>query len=465
MTKAALWGLSWRSKTPFIVTTVALGLFTDLFLYGLPLPLLPYILKERLRLPATKIQSYLSSLLAAHTLSSLCFCPVAGILTDRFSARKLPYLIGVVALLLATILFFLGHNMATLVIARVLQGSTGAFVWTVGQAILIDTVGAENVGKATGSIYGMISVGVVAAPVLGGILYHRIGFAGPLALGCSLLGVDLIMRLLMVDKKIAAGLGIKNREPAEQHQHSEDTWEEGPQDPLLKTPHVQAYLIPAEQPRVIQSYPILYCFKDARMLTANWITLIQAILLSALDATVPTVGEEYYDFNSLQTGLLFLPILLPCLILGPVAGRIMDRRGSRIVVVLGFGLVAPVFILLRIVQPGGHIRILIYCIILTLCGTCLAATNPPALVEPLLVIEGYQKANPELFGPNGQYGQVSSVTGLVYNAGTALGAVLAGTLKNAVGYGNMNLVTAALALVTALLGFFYTSAKPVDRED
>ena len=58
----------------------------------------------------------------------------------------------------------------------------------------------------------------------------------------------------------------------------------------------------------------------AGMLTANWITLIQATLVGSLDATVPTVAEEYYGFNYLQTGLLFIPIVLPMLIIGPVAG-------------------------------------------------------------------------------------------------------------------------------------------------
>ncbi|KAI9700875.1 MAG: hypothetical protein M1836_002245 [Candelina mexicana] len=464
MTKAAPWGLTWRSKTPFIMTTVALGLFTDLFLYGLPVPLLPYILEDRLRLPATEIQNHSSSLLAAHAVSAAVFCPIAGILTDKFSARKVPYLTGVLALLLSAVLFFLGGNMTTLVIARVLQGISGGLVWTVSQAILIDTVGAENVGKATGSIYGTISIGVLAAPVLGGILYHRTGVAGPLALGCSLLGVDLIMRLLMVEKKVAVEFGFSDGDPAERGQHSEDAHNEGAENPLLKTPQNQAYVIPPEQPLVIRSYPILYCFKDVRMLTANWITLVQATLLGTLDATVPTVGEEYYDLNSLQAGLLFIPILLPVLAIGPVAGWMTDRQGPKTIVVWGFGLLVPIFILLRIVQPGGLTQILIYCIILTLCGTCLAATNPPALVESTLVTEKYHKANPEMFGPNGPYAQISSITGFMYNAGTALGPLLAGALKNAVGYGNMNLVTAALSLITALLGFFYTGGKPVDMD-
>ena len=108
MTKAALWGVRWRSKTSFIITTVALGSFTDLFLYGLPVPLLLYILEDRLHLPATKVQSHSSSLLAAHAISTVIFCPIAGIPTDKFSGRKLPYLTGVLVLLLATILFFPG---------------------------------------------------------------------------------------------------------------------------------------------------------------------------------------------------------------------------------------------------------------------------------------------------------------------------------------------------------------------
>ena len=120
---------------------------------------------------------------------------------------------------------------------------------------------------------------------------------------------------------------------------------------------------------------------------------------------------------------------------------------------------------MRIVQPGGPIQVWIYCVILTLCATCLATTNPPALVESTLVVEKYYKANPEIFGPNGPYAQISSITGFMYNAGTAIGLLLAGALKDAVGYGNMNLVTAALSLITALLAFFYTGGKRIKTAD
>ena len=53
----------------------------------------------------------------------------------------------------------------------------------------------------------------------------------------------------------------------------------------------------------------------------------------------------------------------------------------------------------------------------------------------------------------------------MYNAGSALGPLLAGDLKDAVGYGNMNLAAAALSLLTALLAFFYIEGKSPDTAD
>lgn len=310
----------------------------------------------------------------------------------------------------------------------------------------------------------MLSVGVLAAPVLGGILYHRAGIQGPLALGCSLLGLDLIMWLLIVEKKNTSKFGPEYEDPEGERQNLEGPDEGGEQDALLQKPPDPVYVIPSGQPWLIQSYPILYCFKDSRMLTANWITLMQAALVATLDATVPIIGEASYGFTSLQTGLLFIPILLPSLVLGPLAGGILDRQGPKTMVVWGFGLLVPIFLSLQLVRPGGIDQILMYALILTLCGTCLAVTSPPALVESTLVVEKYHQANPEVFGAHGPYAQASSITGLVYNAGTALGALVAGALNDAIGYGNMNLVTAALSFVTAILGWFFLNEKLADRK-
>ena len=42
--------------------------------------------------------------------------------------------------------------MAVLAVARVLQGISAAVVWTIGLALVLDTVGPENLGKTIGSV-------------------------------------------------------------------------------------------------------------------------------------------------------------------------------------------------------------------------------------------------------------------------------------------------------------------------
>ena len=150
-------GLAWRSNTLFIVSTVGIGLFTDLFLYGLVVPILPFILRDRVSLPEDQIQTYVSALLAAYAGASVLFSPPAGVIADKTSSRQAPFLVGLVALLAATLMLFLGQSIPVLILARVLQGVSGAVVWTIGLALLLDTVGPANLGKTIGSVSHDIS--------------------------------------------------------------------------------------------------------------------------------------------------------------------------------------------------------------------------------------------------------------------------------------------------------------------
>lgn len=145
-------GLRWRSSTFFITSTVGIGLFTDLFLYGLVVPILPFMLRDRIDLPQAQIQSHVSALLAAYAGASVLFSLPAGILADRTSTRQLPFLAGLVAQLMATLMLLLGQNIPVLVVARMLQGISAAVVWTIGLALVLDTVGPDNLGKTIGSV-------------------------------------------------------------------------------------------------------------------------------------------------------------------------------------------------------------------------------------------------------------------------------------------------------------------------
>ena len=145
-------GLHWRSNTFFIIATVAVGLFTDLFLYGLIVPVLPFLLRDRVGIPISDAQPHVDGLLSAYAGASVLFSPIAGVIADRTVSRQLPFMCGLSALLLATLLLYLGQTEPILIFARVLQGISAAVVWTIGLALCLDTVGPENLGKTIGSV-------------------------------------------------------------------------------------------------------------------------------------------------------------------------------------------------------------------------------------------------------------------------------------------------------------------------
>lgn len=138
-----------------------MGMFTDLFLYGLIVPVLPFMLKDRVGVPDDQVQANVSALLAAFGASSVIAAPVAGVLADRIETRQAPFLAGIGALFAATLLLFLGTTVPVLAIARILQGISAALVWTIGLALCLETVGPENLGKTIGSV--CFGIHVVAA--------------------------------------------------------------------------------------------------------------------------------------------------------------------------------------------------------------------------------------------------------------------------------------------------------------
>ncbi|KAI1412084.1 MFS transporter-like protein [Hypoxylon sp. FL1857] len=480
--KSPPWALSWRSNTLFIIATVAVGLFTDLFLYGLVVPVLPFMLRNRLSIPDNEIQSYVSNLLAAYAGASVIFSVPAGWVADRTSSRQAPFLSGLAALLAATIMLAFGRTVAVLFAARVLQGISAAVVWTIGLAMILDTVGPENLGKVVGSIFSFISVGELMAPVIGGALYEKTGYSGVFGVAAGVLGLDFLMRLLVVEKKTAAkyydelppdrgveqhrthnGYGSVRRSEEDAGDRDRGSTESDALLPNKRHKDEDSYKIHHEPSRIVRALPILVCFRSPRLLVGLSLAFVQASLLAVFDATIPTEAQSLFGFTSLQAGLLFIALDIPYLVLGPVAGWAVDRYGTKLAAVFGFGYLVPVLILLRLPSDrilSGADNVVLYCALLALNGVGLAVIGSPSVVETSDVVQKFNKANPGFFGANGPYAQLYGFNSLFFCAGLTVGPVVAGALRDGVGYGNMNLVFAVVAAITAILSFLVIGGKP-----
>ncbi|KAI9841946.1 MAG: hypothetical protein M1837_000266 [Sclerophora amabilis] len=463
-------GLEWRSNTLFIVSTVGIGLFTDLFLYALLVPILPFLLQDRIQLPGDQVQSHVSGLLAAYAGASVLFSLPAGIIADRVSTRQAPFLLGLTALLAATLMFAFGQSLAVLTIARILQGASAAVVWTIGLAMVLDTVGPENLGKTIGSIFGFISIGELLAPVLGGVLYEKAGYGGVFGVGGAILGVDFIMRILVIEKKTAAKYEDvdPNHRDHNPHRDATDPEDDNGNEPSEEDPLIgkkaeeedEAFKIPPGQHKFIKYFPLGFALKDPRLLVALLLAFVQATLLSSFDATLPTEAAALFNFESLKASLLFIALVLPYLLLGPVCGWAVDRYGTKPAATIGFGYLVPCLILLRLPHQGGTAQVVLLCALLALCGVGLAIIGSPSIVESSFVVQKYDTVNPGFFGEQGPYAQLYGINSMVFSAGLTLGPILGGALRDSVGYGNANLALAGLCLVTSILGFIFVGGYP-----
>ena len=319
-------------------------------------------------------------------------------------------------------------------------------------------------------IFSILSVATLFAPVLGGILYAKTGYGGVFGLGVAFLALDFLMRLLVIEKKVAAKYSPPTSPSCASTTSSSDP-EAAPlaeSTPLLANscPSSQSlYDLPPPKTALTRVLPILLCLRNPSLLTAFFLGLIQALLLGAFDATVPLVASTRYNFDSLSAGLLFLPLGASDLLFGPLFGWAVDRYGTKPLAVLGYTYLVPALTLLRLPRPHpapGQTpqQVALFAALLALSGVGLAVINAPALVEAGAVVERFWKANPALFGDRGPYAQLYGFNSMVWSGGLTLGPLVAGSLRERIGYGDMCAVLAGVCAVTAGLAVGFVEGTP-----
>ena len=155
---------------------VCVAVFTDVFLYAVIVPVVPFAIEERVGIEPNDVGRWVSILLGVYGGALLVAAPVSGVVADKWlRSRQVPLLGGLCILLGSTVMFCLGRSIPVLVAARVLQGASAGVVWTIALALLSDTVGKDQSGRALGFVAASYSVGTLISPMLGGIVYREGG--------------------------------------------------------------------------------------------------------------------------------------------------------------------------------------------------------------------------------------------------------------------------------------------------
>lgn len=201
---------------------MALAIFTDIFYYALIVPVVPFSLTVQVGISEDQVQHWTSILLSCYSVALFVGSPIAGLYADHTSSRRWPLLIGLLALTGSTLLLCFGKTIGLLVLGRLLQGFSAAIVWSVGCALLVDTM-KNAIGMALGYLGISMSVGLLIAPVIGGAVYSAVGYYAVYYIAFGVVAVDILLRLVMIEKKVAKqwidededpiSSGIEGRQP------------------------------------------------------------------------------------------------------------------------------------------------------------------------------------------------------------------------------------------------------------
>lgn len=492
--------LKFRSSRTFIIITVASAVFTDIFAYGIVVPVFPFALTERASIAPEDVQTWISIFLAVYGAALLVASPVFGWLGDRNESRQIPFLLGLVALGGSTAMLCVGNSIAIFTAGRVLQGVSAAVVWCTGLALLVDTVGPEEIGTAMGYVGLSMSLAILLAPLLGGVVFETAGYYSVYAMAFGLIIVDIILRLAMIEPRIAKkwlveesveGEGGSQEKAASEEGESQETTD--PREAQEKTtseetgsshgntsappaektiheiqpfternpsstPSNAAEAVAAESPSLPTPFrkfisrlpPIIFLFGSRRILCALWACTMQASLLTSFDSILPLFVRDTFHWNAIGAGLVFLPLVAASFV-GPVIGTLSDKYGPRWFATSGFVLACPFLILLRLVDNDSLNHKVMLCAFLTVVGAGLTLAIIPVMAEMAYAVEAKaQRSPPGFFGKNGAYAQAYGLFNMAWAAGSMIGPLLAGLVREAEGWGTATLILGCVSIFTAV---------------
>ncbi|KAF9922358.1 hypothetical protein FBU30_007556 [Linnemannia zychae] len=389
-----------RRSPNFILFTVFLALFVDMANYGIIVPIIPFIVSEKMNGGAIDT----GILLAVYAVGILLSSPLFGILGDRFVSRRVLMLIGLLGMLLSTILFMAATNFYVFLIARLLQGVAGGSVWTLGLALITDVFPANVLGVQMGKALVGYTLGLMMGPPLGGILYERGGYQAPFIFCCVITLIDFGCRALIIEEReeIVKALRVQGK----QDEASEE----------------EAEVVAARKKERLEDQTSFWrLIKNKRLLACIIVTACNSFVFSGAEPTVPLHLASAFNLTSERIGLVFLAFSLPTLT-APISGALSDSFGAKVLCTVAIVLCATSIILTGIYQHSLAMIIFLF----TIIGTTGTAILTPVLGEISAVVRTTGAAD--------GFARAYAMFTMAFSIGVLVGPIVCGIVYERLGF-------------------------------
>jgi DHA2 family multidrug resistance protein len=294
-------------------------------------------------------QESINWVLTSYIVASAIALPISGWLADRIERKRL-LLISVVGFTVTSMLCASAVSLSEIVVFRALQGVTGAFIVPLAQATLFDINPSSKHGQAMALFGGGIMIGPILGPVLGGWLTDNYNWRWvflvnlPVGIICTVLLMRYMPRSERHERKfdvfgfalLAIALGALQMflDRGEQKDWFE-SWE------IIVEAGVAiaaawmfvVHIVTSKSPLFERSM-----FADRNFSSSLIFMAVTGVLLLAGLALLPPLLQNLYGYSVLQSGFLTAPRGVGTLISMLLAGRLVGRVDSRLLVGIGVAL-------------------------------------------------------------------------------------------------------------------------------
>ena len=318
--------------------------------------------------------------------------------------------------------------------SRVFQGAAASLLWIISMATIADTVGSAHMGKTMGIIGPIFSAGALFGPMIGGLLLSSVGYWHTWIAALVMISLDLLLRLAMIDRpKPSAGTPGADTVPSDEARiHRGPFTTNLDKSSKSNTPEASCAAVPPSKSpcskpssrtsampstslypisTAAEATPLLYTFsqplcppppameplsnagyflcilRQKRVMSSALITIMLSIVWSSFNTTLALHVQDVFHWGPRQVGFLFLALVLPSVLLGPLAGWVRDRVGVRWPAVAGTSLATPLFFLMghvgdeRFPSMRGELGKAICVGVVILMGFAIELTESICIVE------------------------------------------------------------------------------------
>ena len=297
-------------------------------------------------------QDQMTWVLTSYIVAAAIMIPLSGWLAGRIGRRRV-FVASLIGFTIASALCGLAQTLPQIVIARLLQGLSGAALVPMSQAILLDINPPRNHARAMSIWVMAVTIGPILGPALGGwltehynwrwVFYINLPFGILSVLGTMAFISETPLRKSRFDffgfTTLSLAIGalqlLLDRGQLKDWFASPEIWV------FAGVAAVSFYLFVVHVLTTSAApFVSLALFKDRNFLAGSIFIFIVGLVLFATLALLPPLLQELMSYPVVLTGLVTAPRGMGTLAAMFIVNRLIGRIDTRLIIVAGLGITA-----------------------------------------------------------------------------------------------------------------------------